>query len=111
LGSLDFHCSRLLTLISSPVSDMLKSAYSFGGISATQRAKPYVDNWLAMRQDVQDAVKNFSIYVLATTVGDRLSGNTTDGNLDNRVSAKYAMRLGRGEMALDVESVVDAGAA
>jgi hypothetical protein len=42
----EIHISRLPTFIGHPVPDMLKPAYSFGGLSLTQMAKPYVDIWL-----------------------------------------------------------------
>jgi uncharacterized protein len=68
------HRSRLLTLISSPVSDMLKPAYAFGGLPMIQKAKPYIDNFLSTRQNVHDAVRHFSIYVLMTNMGEPLGG-------------------------------------
>jgi phage-related protein (TIGR01555 family) len=57
----EVHASRLYTLISRPVGDMLKPAYSFAGISMTQLAMPYVDNWLRSRQSVSDTLKQFSV--------------------------------------------------
>ena len=56
--------SRFLTLVGRKVPDLLKPAYSFGGLSMTQMAKPYVDNWLRTRQAVSDAVVSFSTFVL-----------------------------------------------
>ena len=60
------HHTRLLTLIGREVPDMLKPAYSFGGLSMTQMGKPYVDNWLKTRQSVADIISSFSVFVLAT---------------------------------------------
>jgi phage-related protein (TIGR01555 family) len=40
---------------------MLKPTYSFRGVSLTQLAIPYVDNWLRTRQSVSDTVKQFSV--------------------------------------------------
>ncbi len=57
----EVHASRLHTIISRPVRDMLKPAYSFAGVSMTQMAMPYVDNWLRTRQSVSDTVKQFSV--------------------------------------------------
>ncbi|MGJ8500946.1 anti-CBASS protein Acb1 family protein, partial [Glaesserella parasuis] len=57
----EVHASRLQTMISRPVPDMLKPTYSFRGISLTQLAMPYVDNWLRTQQSVSDTVKQFSI--------------------------------------------------
>lgn len=42
----EIHASRLFTLISRPVPDMLKPAYNFGGVSMTQLMMPYVERWL-----------------------------------------------------------------
>ena len=58
------HASRLITIVSRPVPDMLKPAYQFGGLSLTQQLKPYVENWLRTRQSVSDITHNFSTPVL-----------------------------------------------
>jgi Anti-CBASS protein Acb1-like len=51
------HSSRLITLIGREVPDLLKPTYSFGGLSLSQMAKPYVDNWLKTRQRRDNLVK------------------------------------------------------
>lgn len=68
------HASRLLQFVSFPVPDLLKPAYLFGGISLTQQIKPYVDNWLKTRQDVQQVIHSFITYVLKTDMSQALSG-------------------------------------
>ena len=60
------HCSRLFTQIGRPVPDLLKPAYSFGGISLSQLAQPYVDIWLQTRESVGRLVHAFSTMVLKT---------------------------------------------
>jgi phage-related protein (TIGR01555 family) len=65
--------SRLFTIVSRPVSDLLKAAYSFRGVSISQLAMPYVDNWLRTRQSVSDTVKQFSITYLKTDMSQMLS--------------------------------------
>lgn len=66
IGGQTVNALRLPTIISRPVGDMLKPAYSFRGISMTQLAIPYVDNWLRTRQSVSDTVKQFSISGIST---------------------------------------------
>jgi len=66
------HATRLFTVISRPVADMLKPAYSFRGISMTQLAIPYVDNWLRTRQSVSDTVKQFSVSGVLTDLQQSL---------------------------------------
>lgn len=68
------HHSRLLTMVSRPVSDMLKPGYAFGGLSLVQMMKPYVDNWLRTRQAVSDMVNTYSVLNLATDMSEALSG-------------------------------------
>lgn len=65
--------SRLFTMISRPVGDMLKAAYSFRGVSISQLAMPYVDNWLRTRQSVSDTVKQFSITYLKVEMAQLLA--------------------------------------
>lgn len=71
IGSL-VHASRLYTMVSRPVSDLLKAVYSFRGVSMTQLAMPYVDNWLRTRQSVSDTVKQFSVTALMTDMSQML---------------------------------------
>lgn len=62
----EIHRSRLLTLVGHPVPDMLKPSYSFGGLSLSQMAQPYVDIWLQTRASVAALIHAFSVMVLKT---------------------------------------------
>jgi len=68
----EVHATRLETIVSRPVPDMLKPTYSFRGISMTQLAAEYVDNWLRTRQSVSDTVKQFSITGVRTDMQQML---------------------------------------
>lgn len=70
------HVTRLQKFIGHPVPDLLKPAYSFGGLSMTQMAKPYVDIWLQTRQSVADLIKSFSVMVLKTDLQTILQSGT-----------------------------------
>jgi len=73
------HATRLQTIVSRPVADMLKPAYSFAGVSMTQLAMPYVDNWLRTRQSISDAVKQFAVSGVKTDLQQYLApGGATD---------------------------------
>lgn len=78
------HASRLLTFVGHKVPDILKPAYAFGGLSRSQLAKPYVDNWLSTRQSVNDLIKAFSVMVLMTDISSQLSASNSslDGSFD-----------------------------
>ena len=96
------HASRLLTFIGRPVPDLLKPAYSFGGLALTQMAKPYVDNWLQTRQSVNDAISAYSTFVLKTTMAETLQAN---GEILNRRAEIFNnLRNNRGLMMLDKEA-------
>jgi phage-related protein (TIGR01555 family) len=94
------HASRLLTFIGREVPDMLKPAYSFGGLSLVQMAKPYVDNWLRTRQSVSDLVNAFSTLVLATHMGNQ---NAPGGQqlLYNRLDLFNVLRDNANVIAID----------
>lgn len=97
------HESHLLTFVGREVPDMLKPAYAFGGLSMTQMAKPYVDNWLRTRQSVSDMVHSFSCMVLKTNTGDLLSGG--DGaTVFARADMANNARDNRGLWIIDKES-------
>jgi phage-related protein (TIGR01555 family) len=66
------HASRLLRFVGREVPDLLKPAYSFGGLSLSQMAKPYVDNWLSTRQAVNDIIRAFTVFVLKSNLADTL---------------------------------------
>jgi phage-related protein (TIGR01555 family) len=69
----EVHVSRLLKFVGREVPDLLKPAYSFGGLSMSQMAKPYVDNWLRTRQSVADIIHAFSVFVLSTDLSESLT--------------------------------------
>lgn len=95
------HASRLLTIVSRPVPDMLKPAYIFGGLSLSQLAKPYVDNWLRTRQSVSDLLAAFNVFVLKTNMAATLSGQEDGGDFFTRLDLFNRLRDNRGIFALD----------
>jgi phage-related protein (TIGR01555 family) len=95
------HASRLLTFVGRPVPDILKPAYGFGGLSLSQIAKPYVDNWLQTRKSVNDIIHAFSVMVLATDMSSTLE---TDGAaVFDRIDLFNSLRDNRGTFVLDKE--------
>lgn len=98
----EVHCTRLLTFVGRPVPDMLKPAYSFGGLSSSQMAKPYVDNWLRTRQSVSDLITNFSVPVLMTLLGTSIQEGGEE--LFDRLGLFNDLRDNQGVMALDKET-------
>ena len=94
------HDTRLITVVSRPVPDMLKPAYNFGGISLTQLLVPYVDNWLSARQTVNDLLHKFSTSGFKTDMGTMLSGGSSN-DLVNRVEIFNAMRDNFGALLID----------
>lgn len=95
------HASRLLTIVSRPMADILKPAYQFGGMALTQLAKPYVDNWLSTRQSVNDIIQAFSHMVLATDMGQVLTNADPGNDLYNRIDMFNRTRNNRGTMVID----------
>lgn len=95
----ELHNSRLLTFVGREVPDLLKPAFSFGGLALSQMAKPYVDNWLRTRQSVADIIHAFSVFVLATDLGETLQA---DGDqLFRRADLFNRVRDNRGLMMLN----------
>jgi len=99
----EIHHTRLLTFIGRQMPDLLKPMYSFGGLSLSQMAKPYVDNWLRTRQSVSDGISNFSIMILLTDMASMLNdGATLD--LETRADFFNVARDNRGLMMADKNS-------
>jgi len=97
------HASRLLTFVGRKVPDILKPAYNFGGLSLTQMAMPYVNNWIRTRTSVGDLVHNFSVMNLASNLSTMLTENEGDG-LIQRVQLFNQTRDNRGLMLTDKET-------
>ena len=103
VNSRTIHTTRLLTLISREMPDILKPAYSFRGLSLSQMAKPYVDNWLRTRQSVSDLLHSFSIIVLLSNLQGQLGGDGWD-TIYARVDEFNALRDNRGAFVADKDT-------
>jgi uncharacterized protein len=99
----EIHHTRLLTFISREVPDLLKPAYNFGGLSLSQMAEPYVDNWLRTRSAVGQLVHSYSTSGIKTDLGTVLNGGDGQEML-NRAELYNQMRDNRGVLLLDNES-------
>lgn len=97
------HESRLLIFVSRPMPDLLKAAYMFGGLSLSQMAKPYVDNWLRTRQSVSDITHAYSTMILHTDMSSILSGGD-GGDLFKRLEIFNLTRDNRGVFAINKDS-------
>jgi phage-related protein (TIGR01555 family) len=96
------HASRLLTVVTRPLPDILKPAFNFAGMSLSQLAEPYVDNWLRTRQSVSDLINNFSLTILSTSLDQVLSGG--DGSdIDSRAQLFLLNKSNNGLMIVDKE--------
>jgi phage-related protein (TIGR01555 family) len=102
------HASRLLTIVTRELPDILKPAFNFGGMSLSQLAEPYVDNWLRTRQSISDLLNNFSITALKTAMSQLLQGEDDGAGVIDRAKLFTAMRSNQGLMLLDkdVEELV-----
>ena len=97
------HASRLLTFVGREVPDLLKPAYSFGGLSMSQMAQPYVENWLRTRQSVSDLLHSFSVSGVKTNMSSVLAGEDGE-DLAARAVLFNKHRDNRGLMFLDKET-------
>lgn len=103
--SMEVHASRLLTFVGREVPDLLKPAYSFGGLSLSQMAQPTVQNWLRTRQSVSDVVHSFSVFVLKTDMAGNNGGLNEDGDeVFKRVDFFNDTRDNRGTFVVDKET-------
>jgi phage-related protein (TIGR01555 family) len=101
--SREVHHTRLLSLVSREVPDILKPSYCFGGISLTQIARPTVDNWLRTRTSISDLLHSFTIWQLKTNLGATLAGVETLDMIE-RAQLFNQFRDNRGLMMVDKET-------
>ncbi|MDA3854459.1 MAG: DUF1073 domain-containing protein [Bacteroidales bacterium] len=99
----EIDATRLLTVITRPVPDMLKPAFNFSGISLSQVAEPYVENWLRTRQSISDLIAGFSITTLKTDMSQVLSGEAGE-ELLNRAKLFTAGRANQSLSIIDKET-------
>lgn len=102
------HHTRLMTFISREVPDILKPAYNFSGLSLSQMAMEYVDNWLRTRNSVGDIVHSFSTSGLKTNLSATLAGGGDDesgqSEINNRADLFNLTRDNRGLLILDKDT-------
>lgn len=97
------HATRLLTFISRPLPDILKPAYNFGGMSLSQLAEPYINNWLSTRDHVNRMIRNYSIVGVKTNMATVLQGDSGDSIIE-RAELYNAQRDNQGMFMIDKES-------
>lgn len=100
----EVHRSRLLPFVGREVPDLMKPAYAFGGLSLTQMAQPYVDNWISTRDHINRLVANFSKNGIKTDMQQQLSpdGSAEDGtDLFSRIDLYTALSDNNGLMVLN----------
>lgn len=99
------NATRLVTVIGREMPDILKPAYAFGGLSRTQMAKPYVENWIRTRQSVSDIIHSFTVWVLKTNMKSLFSGiKASIGSLLDRLGIFNELRDNQGVFAIDKDT-------
>lgn len=98
----EVHVSRLPVFVGNEVPDLLKPAYSFGGLSMSQMAQPYVNNWLQTRQSVNDLIQSFVVWRLSTNLSESLS--LQGDQLYARLELFNRLRNNRGIMVTDKDT-------
>jgi len=96
------HPTRMMTVVTRPMPDMLKPAYNFSGMSLYQMAEPYVNNWLRTRQSVSDLINTFSTTAIQTDLSQVLTGGSAAA-MNARADLFSATKSNRGVMLLDKE--------
>jgi phage-related protein (TIGR01555 family) len=87
----EIHSSRLMTIVSREVPDILKPAYAFAGLSLSQMIKPYADNWLRTRQSVSDLIHAFTVWTLKTDLAQLLN----KGGVESFFNRMQLFNMGR----------------
>lgn len=101
----EIHRTRLLTVVGREVPDLLKPVYLFGGLSMSQMAKPYIENWLRTRQSVADIVNNFSVWAIKTDLMKRLIAGGDE--LEKRLEVFTNYKNNNGTALLDLSEEIE----
>jgi len=97
------HNSRLLTFVGRELPDILKPVYMFGGLSLSQMAKPYIDNFVKNRTSVANLLYSFSTMVLSTNMGAMLDADGAQAMIRRMQAYAYGRDNG-GLMMVDKET-------
>ncbi|MCP3880924.1 MAG: DUF1073 domain-containing protein [Sulfitobacter sp.] len=97
------HSSRLLLFVSRPLPDMLKPAYNFSGMSMSQLALPYVENFLKTRDSVNKMISTYSMPGIKSNMSAVLMGDSGD-DLIARGELYNSQRDNQGLFVLDNET-------
>jgi uncharacterized protein len=98
------HATRLITMISAPVPDILKPAYAFRGISLSQRSVPYINAFLGNRRSSNAMLKAYSIVILHTILQDQLQDGDDWDDVYERVTEFNQTRDNRNAFVIDKET-------
>ena len=101
----EIHHTRLLTIITRELPDILKPAYAFSGLSLSQMMEPYVNNWLRARQSVSDLIHSFTVWTLSTDMSTILNNGAAD-SFFNRLSIFNLGRDNHGVNAINKDTEV-----
>lgn len=97
------HNTRMLTFVGRELPDMLKPVYMFGGLSLSQMAKPYIDNFIRNRTSVANLLYSFSTMVLSTNMSVMLSPEGAQ-ELIKRIQTYVFAKDNGGLMVVDKET-------
>lgn len=100
----EVHSDRLLTMIMRPVTDMLKPAYNFGGISMLQLMKPYVQRYQRTADSISEVVHSFSMTILATDMANILADGDSAAQLFLRAGMLTQFKSNSNALFLDKDS-------
>ena len=98
------HRTRLLTFVSRPVPDLLKASYNFGGLSMSQMAEPYVNNWLRTRDSISDMIHSYSTSGIKTNLQNFMADPNDSSELVSRAEAFTLFRDIKGLFMIDKDS-------
>lgn len=97
------HHTRLISMVSREVPDILKPSFMFGGVALTQLAQPAVQNLLRTRESVSDLLRSFTVWQLKTNMAATLIGGSGE-EMATRAQLFTHYRDNRGLMMLDKET-------
>lgn len=92
--------SRLMSIVSRPVPDILKPSYNFGGLSLTQLMEDYVVDWRDAKKNVIKILRTLRMRALKTDMDARLQ---VPGEFDKRIKLFTQYQDNFGIWALDRE--------
>lgn len=98
------HNTRIRTIASHELPDIIKPAFNFAGMSLSQLCQPYVENWIDVRTSTNRMLETYSMTAIATNMVAMMQDGTGGASLARRAQAVSLLKDNQGVILIDKDT-------